>query len=50
MQDKEGKSHCTSCKISKISNYTNYFLLFIMIFGFNKRYLEKNEYICNRKQ
>lgn len=31
-------------KINGISNYTNYFPLFIMIFGFNKRYLEKNEY------
>lgn len=50
MQDKEGKSHCTSCKNQQNSNYTNYFLLFITIFGLSKQYLEKNEYLCNRKQ
>ena len=50
MQDKEGRVTVHHAKISKISNYTNYFLLFITIFGLSKQYLEKNEYLCNRKQ
>ena len=50
MQDKEGKSHCKSYKNQWDFQLDKLFSLFIIIFGFNKRYLEKNEYFCNRKQ
>lgn len=50
MQDKEGKSHCKSYKNQWDFQLDKLFSLFIMIFGFNKRYLEKNEYFCNRKK